>query len=52
MSFLVQNLGKDSATEEFLVKKMALLHTKRRKLKEKKEEDELQKVEEKKKPGK
>ena len=51
MSFLVPNLGKETATEEFLLKKISLLHTKRRKLKEKKEEEELKKVEEKQKPG-
>lgn len=51
MSFLVPNLGKETATEEFLLKKISLLHTKRRKLKEKKEEEELKKVEEKQKPA-
>ena len=51
MSLVIHNLGKESGTEEFLVKKMALLHTKRRKLKDKMEEEEKKKIKEQSKPG-
>ena len=51
MSLFIHNIGKESPTEEFLVKKMALLHTKRRKLKDKKMEEEKQKIKEQSKPG-
>ncbi|KAL5267567.1 hypothetical protein ACHWQZ_G004564 [Mnemiopsis leidyi] len=51
MSLFIHNLGKESPTEEFLVKKMALLHTKRRKLKDKKMEEEKQKIKEQSKPA-
>ena len=52
MSLFVHNLGKETTTEEFLVKKMALLHTKRKKLKEKKLEEQKQREIIKAKPGK